>query len=93
MRPGLQAVLFPDGLGEASAPALARERLINIQARRLVDQPRITAHIVVDRRELDNLAQKRDRADRTEILMPNHGLGDGFCLWRWCAVLLGEVQG
>jgi hypothetical protein len=25
--------------------------------------------------------------------MPNHGLGDGFCLWRWCAVLLGEVQG
>lgn len=80
MGPRLQLELLPDGRGEALAPAQPGERLVDIDLGIGMDQPRVAPHIVVDGRQLDQLAEKGDGARLAQVLVADDGLGDRFGL-------------
>lgn len=84
VRPGLAGHLLADGGREAAAPAGAGPGAVDVGERGGgVDEARVAAQVVVDRGQLEHLAQQRDPPDRAaEVLVPDDGLGYGFGLRR-----------
>ena len=80
MRPRLLLALRPDSLTKAPRPATPLPLRRHLLPRLRVHQVRHLAHVIVHRRELDQLAQKGDGADGALVLVADDGLGDGFGL-------------
>ena len=74
MSPRLQAVLLTDRRSETPAPPIPRKSLDDINLGVRVDETWVPAHVVIDRRQLDELAQEGDLARRPEVLVADHGL-------------------
>lgn len=94
MRPRLLLALGPDALAEASAPAVPLPFCGHLPPRLRVHQIRHLAHVIVHRRQLDQLTQKGDGADGSLVLVADDGLSDGFGLRLGTAQLvLDQVNG
>ncbi len=86
MRPRLQAILLPNRSRKATTPLLPRKMRHHIFNRLFMHQIRVPAHIIEDRGELYQLPQCSDFPTLADILMPNYGFCDGFCLLNWGVV-------
>ena len=80
MRPRLGAHLLPNRRRKAPTPAPTGESSIHIVPRGGVHQIGARAQVVVHGGQLDQLAQEGDGAARAEVLVPDDGFADGFCL-------------
>ena len=80
MRPRLQRVLRPDRLREALTPPVPRPFRHNVLDCLRVHQPRVAAHIVEDRGQLQHLAESGNGASGADILVADDGLDDGVVL-------------
>lgn len=94
MGPRLEADLLADRRAEALAPTEPRESPVDVDLGVRVDELGVVAHVVVDGRELDQLAEERDGAGRPQVLVADDGLSHGLRLGsRGPELLAYEVEG
>ncbi len=82
VRPRLGADLLPHDARETARPPPPRKRPVHVVPRRRVHQVRARPHVVVDGRQLQQLAQEGDGAGLAQVLVADDGLADGLGLRR-----------
>lgn len=92
MSPRLQTILLPNRSRETATPLLPRERLRHALDRLLRHQVRIAAHVIEYGSELNERANPRDGARISQVLVPDHSLGDVLSLRYGCGERFQHVE-
>lgn len=86
MGPGLQPLLLANYFRKAAEPPCSRKRSVHIHHRVVVDDftesldGGILAHVVKNRRQLEDLSQESDVPFDAKVLVADDGLGNGLSL-------------
>jgi hypothetical protein len=97
--PRLQPRLLPDDGREAAEPALTRELCVDVVPRLfgeevfVVRDVGMVRDVVVDGRELDDLAEEGNVPHGAQVLVPDDGLADCFGLVAGRAEIGEEIEG